>query len=261
MGIFLGIAMVGGAMVGLVITLILSSIAFVIMQNVNRRIDAGSFFKTMFAIILSLLVLGMSFYPYRSAKPGSDYDIIVNNFFIGALGYSVSIGVAALFAAIVAFSCPLSLCPKKLVTEIVPKSNSINVISKILIVCSSLGMLGSGQELIMAPHAFENSLAPFLASLLLFILSLGLLNRKNWARRSLQTFMALVILLILTGFALQFPQMIKRYNTSIEMILFMSSLWIIVVFFPALIIFVLNSKEVKSEFVVGACLPQIDSKS
>lgn len=244
MGIFFGIAMVGGVIVGLGIVLVLGSIDFVIMRRVNRRIYARQFFNSMFTIIPLLLVLGMIFYPYEYVRPGGnyDYDITTKNFFIGGLGYSASIGIAALFAAIVAFLYPLSLCPKKPLTEIVPKSDSVNIISKILIVYSSFGMLDSSREIFTSSRTFESLpylFLIFLIWLILFIPSLGLLKRQNWARISIQVLLVIVILWKLKVFILEFPRMIK--SSDIPMM--------ILVFLSASIILVPKSKEIKSEFV------------
>lgn len=265
MGIFFGFAASVGMMIGLTITILLGSIAFAIMQNANRRIYTRPFFTIMFAIVLLPLMLVVSYYPYEQVRPGDDYDIAMRNIFMQALGYSASFGIAALLAALAVLSCPVSLCPKRPLIEIMrlkPKPSFANSISKIVIIFFGLGMLGSAIEKLGSAIDLNNSLLElnrdsvillylsiyvFLITLIFFI-SIGLLRKQNWAGISIKIGLVIVIIWNLIGFVLVFPEIMANMTDSPTAMIFfiITSLWILALFVPLLVVFRLNSNELTS---------------
>jgi len=269
MGIFLGVAGLAGLMIGQMITILLGSIAFAITQNANRRIYAWPFFTIMFAIVLLPLMLVVSNYPYEHVRPGNDYDILMKNIFMQGFGYSASVGVAALLAALAVPWCPVYLCSKRPLIEIMrlkPKPSFVNSISRIFIIFFGLGMLGSAIERLGSAIDLNNyllelnrdsvislylSIYVFLIITLILFISIGLLRRQNWARTSIRTLLVMVILWNLIGFVLVFPEMIANMTDSPTGMVFfiITFLWILALVVPLLIVFRLNSNEIKSEFI------------
>lgn len=92
---------------GLVVTAIAGGAGLVLASRSSRtRTRHWRAFTAVFVIILSLCLLGVNQFPYDTARPGADYDIIMRNSFLQTLGYSASPGVAALLAALVAMMTP-----------------------------------------------------------------------------------------------------------------------------------------------------------
>lgn len=69
-------------------------------------------FAAVFVVVLSLCLVAVHQYPYGTARPGSDYDIVMKNLFLEWFGYCASPGVAALVAAVATL-----LMPRKLVSQ------------------------------------------------------------------------------------------------------------------------------------------------
>jgi MFS family permease len=102
MGFILACAMGVGIVIGLVVTGLLSGFVIIMMIRIAKnRIRPWRFFAWASAVFLVLLILAMQYYPYGVPKPGSDYNIGMKNFFIGAFGYSIIPGIA-LFLAMLA---------------------------------------------------------------------------------------------------------------------------------------------------------------
>ncbi len=253
--IFVIYGLIPGILSGLVITTLLGFMAYAIMEIVNRHIYAGPLFGIMFAVVLLLLMLVVHYYPYEDGSP-ADTVRLVNNLFMQAFGYSASVGIAALLAALAMLLCPVFLCPKKEIEimpvrmPVRPKSNFINSISQIFIICSSLGMLFAVADLFnYNSFRTSESLSIFLISLILFILSIGLLRRQNWARFSIQTLLLIVIILNLIMFIFEFLQMKIDFHTLTGIVHFISTITmsstalITILFLPLLVLFMLNSKK------------------
>ncbi len=107
MGIIFGIYMLAGIVAGLTISVILGGLAglviFVTRLISTRRGQICPVFAITMALVLPVLVIGVYGYPLPSIRPGNDYDIACNNFFLRCLGYSASLGGAALCASVVTF--------------------------------------------------------------------------------------------------------------------------------------------------------------
>ena len=99
MGMILGFALFGGVLIGAVVSIALCVLAIVIIRKVSHeRLNVGRLFVAGFFVFLSALLLGISYYPFASVRPGSDYDVAMKNFFLQGIFYAVNPGVAAMLA-------------------------------------------------------------------------------------------------------------------------------------------------------------------
>jgi 4-amino-4-deoxy-L-arabinose transferase-like glycosyltransferase len=107
MGIVLAFAMVVGILMGLMLSALMIFVSAIsVLKLAKRRDHAWLAYAVALAIFLPLLMLAVQYYPYETARPGSDYDIAMKNFFITGLGYSASTGIAALLAMLMVLFCP-----------------------------------------------------------------------------------------------------------------------------------------------------------
>jgi len=99
MGMIIGFALFVGAFIGTIVSIVLCVLAIAKTKKVSHaRLNVWSLFVTGFVIFLAVLIFAISCYPFASAMPGADYDIITKNFFLKGLFYGSSPGVAAILA-------------------------------------------------------------------------------------------------------------------------------------------------------------------
>ncbi len=107
MGLFLFGGMVGGAIVGLAIALVLFGVGAVAALRASAdRANAWLCFGATFALVLLVHVLVVRFYPYPDVRPGSDHGILARNLFLQGLGYCSSPGTAGLLGGLAALLLP-----------------------------------------------------------------------------------------------------------------------------------------------------------
>ena len=107
MGMVLMVAMAVGGIVGLVINGILGTTGLIMTaRNSNKRARVWLYFFATVAIAMPIIVFAVYSFPYAQAKPGSDYDIVMKNLFLQAVGYCASPGAAALIAALATYLAP-----------------------------------------------------------------------------------------------------------------------------------------------------------
>ena len=109
MGLVIGFALLVGVVIGLVVTGATGGLAMVIaIRGAKRRLYVWRVAAVAAAILVGGLVLLVQHCANQPVKPGNDYDIIMQNFFIAGLGYSATPGIAAILATLAT-----SLCPKR----------------------------------------------------------------------------------------------------------------------------------------------------
>ena len=109
MGLILGFALLVGIVIGLAVTAATGSLGVVItIKEARQRLYVWRVVAVVATILVGVLVLIVQHCANQPVRPGSDYDIVMKNFFVSGLGYSATPGIAALVAALVS-----SLCPKK----------------------------------------------------------------------------------------------------------------------------------------------------
>jgi hypothetical protein len=99
MGMILGFALFVGALIGTIVSVVLCVIAIVKTKKaLHERLDVWPLFVTGFVVCLSVLLFVISYFPFPSATPGTDYGITMKNFFLKGIFYGGSPGVAAILA-------------------------------------------------------------------------------------------------------------------------------------------------------------------
>jgi hypothetical protein len=103
MGMILMVAVLAGGVLGLAVTAVLGTVgAVLIVRSRRTRPRVLAAFTVVLLIALPLWMVAVQLYPYATARPGSDYDIVMANLFFQALGYGAGPGIAVLIAALVA---------------------------------------------------------------------------------------------------------------------------------------------------------------
>jgi len=109
MGLVLGSALLAGVAVGLAVTAATGGLALAItIGRAKRRLYVWRVVVVGTAVFVAVLALLVQQFGNEPVRPGNDYDVVMRNFFVCALGYSAAPGVAALLAAVLS-----SLCPRK----------------------------------------------------------------------------------------------------------------------------------------------------
>ena len=99
MGMILGFALFVGALIGTIVSVVLCVIAIVKTKKaLHERLDVWPLFVTGLVVGLSVLLFVISYFPFPSATPGTDYGITMKNFFLKGIFYGGSPGVAAILA-------------------------------------------------------------------------------------------------------------------------------------------------------------------
>lgn len=99
MGMILGFALFVGVLIGAGASVALCIFAMVIIRKISHaRLKVWRLFVTGFVVCLSALLLIISYHPFASVSPGSDYDVVMKNFFMQGVFYAASPGVAAMLA-------------------------------------------------------------------------------------------------------------------------------------------------------------------
>ncbi|KKM96223.1 hypothetical protein LCGC14_1180230 [marine sediment metagenome] len=107
MGLVLGFAILVGVVIGLVVTAVTGGLAVVItIRGAKRRLYVWRVVAVVAAIFVGVLAILVQHYANRPVRPGSDYDIVTENFFVSGFGYSATPGIAAFVAALVSLRCP-----------------------------------------------------------------------------------------------------------------------------------------------------------
>ncbi len=121
MGVFLVAGMLAGCALGVIVTAALVGAGIIAaMKSAKSRMHVWWTFAAVFAIALTLCIIAVHEYPYGMASPGSDYDVVMKNFFLQGLGYCASLGLAALIAALTTF-----LAPRKATNRTAKPNNEI----------------------------------------------------------------------------------------------------------------------------------------
>ena len=109
MGIFLGLALFVGIIVGVLISAALVIIAIILTKKAaKRRLYVWRVFTCVASIALPVLVLAVYMFPYDSGTPGSNYGILFVCFFLLGLAYSTVPGLSALLAFLAGMACPVN---------------------------------------------------------------------------------------------------------------------------------------------------------
>ena len=107
MGLVLGFALLVGVVIGLAVTAATSGLALVIsIRGARRRLYVWRVVAVTATIFAGALVLLVQHCANQPTRPGSDYDIVMKNFFVSGFGYSATPGIAAFVAALVSYLCP-----------------------------------------------------------------------------------------------------------------------------------------------------------
>ena len=107
MGLALGFALLVGVVIGLAVTAATGGLAVVItIRGAKRRLYVWRVVAVAATIFVGVLVLLVQHYANQPVRPGSDYDIVTENFFVSGFGYSATPGIAAFVAALVSLRCP-----------------------------------------------------------------------------------------------------------------------------------------------------------
>lgn len=107
MGLVLGFALLVGVVIGLAVTAATGGLAVVItIRGARRRVYVWGVVAVAATIFAGALVLLVQHYANEPTRSGSDYDIVMKNFFVSGFGYSATPGIAAFVAALVSFLCP-----------------------------------------------------------------------------------------------------------------------------------------------------------
>jgi hypothetical protein len=107
MGVFLFAGMFFGCALGFGVTSVLGVIALgLTLRNAKRRPLAWRVFAVAFLVLLPSPILAVYFYPFATGDPGSNYDILMKNYFFQGLGYGASPGLAALPAGLTTLLAP-----------------------------------------------------------------------------------------------------------------------------------------------------------
>ena len=107
MGLVLGFALLVGVVIGLAVTAITGGLAVVIaIGGARRRLYAWRVVAVAATIFVGVLVLLVQHYANQPVRPGSDYNIVLKNFFVSGFGYSATPGIAAFAEVLVSFLCP-----------------------------------------------------------------------------------------------------------------------------------------------------------
>lgn len=97
--VLIGALIVGGAL-GLMLTTITGGAGvFLTARNAKNRSQFLWRFAVAGVIVLTLCVVAANQHPYATVRPGSDYDVALQNLFLQCFGYCASPGTAALMAA------------------------------------------------------------------------------------------------------------------------------------------------------------------
>jgi hypothetical protein len=103
MGMILMVAVLAGGVLGLAVTAVLGTVgAVLIVRSRRTRPRVLAAFTIVLLIALPLWMVAVQLYPYATARPGSDYDIVMANLFVQSLGVGAGPGIAVLVAALVA---------------------------------------------------------------------------------------------------------------------------------------------------------------
>lgn len=107
MGLVLGFALLVGVAVGLAVTAATGGLALAIaIGKAKRRLYVWRVVAVGTVVFVAVLALLVQHFANAPARPGSDYDVVMRNFFLSASGYSAAPGVAALLAAALSSFCP-----------------------------------------------------------------------------------------------------------------------------------------------------------
>ena len=99
MGMILGFALFVGALISTVVSVVLCVLAIVMIRKASHeRLNVWPLSVAGFVVCLSALLFVISYYPFASVSPGTDYDVTMKNFFLQGILYGVSPGVAAILA-------------------------------------------------------------------------------------------------------------------------------------------------------------------
>lgn len=102
MGVILIIGLLAGIVCGLVVTAILGTGAVVVARKQSaRRRHVWPALGAAAVVLTPLLMLAVYRYPWPAVRPGSDYNIAMQNLFLGGIGYGASPGMAALLACLI----------------------------------------------------------------------------------------------------------------------------------------------------------------
>jgi hypothetical protein len=103
MGMILMVAVLAGGVLGIAVTAVLGTVgAVLIVRSRRTRPRVLAAFAVVLLIALPLWMVAVQLYPYATARPGSDYDIVMTILFLQALGVGAGPGIAVLLAALVA---------------------------------------------------------------------------------------------------------------------------------------------------------------
>ena len=104
--VLIGALIVGGALRLMLTTITGGAGVFLTARNAKNRSQFLWRFAVAGVIVLTLCVVAANQHPYATVRPGSDYDVALQNLFLQCFGYCASPGTAALVAAMTTWFAP-----------------------------------------------------------------------------------------------------------------------------------------------------------
>ncbi|THB81528.1 MAG: hypothetical protein D3926_01585 [Desulfobacteraceae bacterium] len=107
MGLILIGVLTAGGFLGVIVSIVSGSTGvWLATRSAKLRKYVWPGFTVVYFLFLCLLIAGISFYPFDTVEPGSDYDMAMKNFFFKGLFYCASIGLASLPAGVFSMMMP-----------------------------------------------------------------------------------------------------------------------------------------------------------